>query len=31
MSEPMYVAYYIDRPDDIREAYKQTIGLLMYY
>ncbi len=31
MSEPMYVAYYMDRPDDIREAYKQTIGLLMYY
>ena len=31
MSEPMYIAYYIDRPDDIREAYKQTIGLLMYY
>lgn len=31
MSEPMYVAFYMDRPDDIREAYKQTIGLLMYY
>lgn len=31
MSEPMYVAYYMDRPDDIRDAYKQTIGLLMYY
>ena len=31
MSEPTYVAYYLDRPDDIREAYKQTIGLLMYY
>ena len=31
MSEPMYVAYYLDRPNDIREAYKQTIGLLMYY
>lgn len=31
MHEPMYVAYYIDRPNDIREAYKQTIGLLWYY
>ena len=31
MSEPTYVAYYLDRPNDIREAYKQTIGLLMYY
>lgn len=31
MNEPMYVAYYMDRPNDIREAYKQTIGLLMYY
>lgn len=31
MSEPAYVAYYLDRPDDIREAYKQTIGLLWYY
>jgi hypothetical protein len=31
MSEPTYIAYYLDRPDDIREAYKQTIGLLMYY
>ena len=30
-SEPTYVAYYLDRPNDIREAYKQTIGLLMYY
>ena len=29
--EPMYVAYYLDRPNDIREAYIQTIGLLMYY
>ena len=29
--EPTYVAYYLDRPNDIREAYKQTIGLLMYY
>ena len=31
MSEPTYVAFYLDRPDDIRDAYKQTIGLLMYY
>lgn len=31
MNEPTYVAYYLDRPNDIREAYKQTIGLLMYY
>jgi hypothetical protein len=22
MKEPSYVAYYLDRPDDIREAYK---------
>ena len=31
MNEPTYVAYYMDRPNDIREAYKQTIGLLWYY
>ena len=31
MNEPMYVAYYLDRPNDIRDAYKQTIGLLMWY
>ena len=31
MKEPMYVAYYIDRPNEIRDAYKQTIGLLMWY
>jgi hypothetical protein len=31
MDEPKYVAYYLDRPDDIRDAYKQTIGLLMWY
>ncbi len=31
MNEPTYVAYYLDRPNDIREAYKQTIGLLWYY
>ena len=31
MKEPMYVAYYLDRPDDIRDAYKQTMALLWYY
>ena len=31
MKEPTYVAFYLDRPDDIRDAYKQTIGLLMWY
>lgn len=31
LKEPTYVAYYLDRPDDIRDAYKQTIGLLMWY
>ena len=31
MKEPTYVAFYLDRPDDVREAYKQTIGLLMWY
>lgn len=31
MKEPMYVAYYLDRPNDIRDAYKQTIALLWYY
>lgn len=31
MGEPVYVAYYMDRPDDIRDAYKQTIALLWYY
>lgn len=31
MKEPTYVAYYMDRPNDIREAYKQSIGLLMWY
>lgn len=31
MNEPTYVAYYLDRPNDIREAYKQSIGLLWYY
>lgn len=31
LKEPTYVAYYLDRPNDIREAYKQTIGLLWWY
>ena len=31
MEEPKYVAYYLDRPNDVRDAYKQTIGLLMWY
>ena len=31
MKEPTYVAYYLDRPDDIRDAYKQTMALLWYY
>ena len=31
MKEPMYVAYYLDRPDDIRDAYKQTMAMLWYY
>lgn len=31
MDEPKYVAYYLDRPDDIRDAYKQTVGLLMWF
>lgn len=31
LKEPTYVAYYLDRPNDIRDAYIQTIGLLMWY
>ena len=31
MKEPTYVAYYLDRPDDIRDAYKQTMAMLWYY
>ena len=31
LKEPTYVAYYLDRPNDIREAYKQTIALLWWY
>ena len=31
MKAPMYVAYYLDRPQRIEEAYEQTIALLYYY
>jgi hypothetical protein len=31
LGEPQYVAYYKDRPDDIREAYKIAMCLAMYY
>ena len=31
MKSPMYVAYYLDRPQRIEEAYEQTMGLLYYY
>ena len=31
MKEPTYVAYYMDRPQRIEEAYEQTIALLYYY
>lgn len=31
LQEPQYVAYYKDRPNDIREAYKIAICLAMYY
>lgn len=29
--DPMYVAYYLARPDDVRQAYKTAMQLLMYY
>lgn len=29
--EPQYVAYYKDRPNDVREAYKIAMCLAMYY
>lgn len=29
--EPMYVAYYLARPDDVRVAYKTAMQMLMYY
>lgn len=31
LGEPQYVAYYKDRPDDIREAYKIAMCLVLYY
>lgn len=31
LHDPMYVAIYKDRPNDIREAYEIAIGLAMYY
>ena len=31
LQEPQYVAIYKDRPNDIREAYKIAIGLMIYY
>lgn len=31
MKNPMYVAYYIDRPQRIEEAYEQTLALMYYY
>lgn len=31
MKEPMYVAYYLDRPQRVEEAYEQTLALLYYY
>lgn len=31
LAEPQYVAYYKDRPHDVREAYKTAIRLLEYY
>lgn len=31
MSEPEYVAYYMDRPNDERTAYENAMKLLIYY
>ena len=31
IKNPMYVAYYLDRPQRIEEAYEQTVALLYYY
>lgn len=31
MKNPMYVAYYLDRPQRIEEAYEQSIALMYYY
>lgn len=31
MKDPIYVAYYMDRPQRIEEAYEQTLALMYYY
>ena len=31
MKAPTYVAYYLDRPQRIEEAYEQSLALLIYY
>ena len=31
LEPPQYVAYYMFRPDDLRDAYRTAIKLLMYY
>ena len=31
MKVPMYVAYYLDRPQRIEEAYEQTLAMMYYY
>lgn len=31
MKEPTYVAYYLDRPQEEKEAYTQSIALMYYY
>jgi hypothetical protein len=31
LQEPQYVAYYKDRPNDIDDAYRNTLKLLQYY
>lgn len=31
MKSPMYVAYYLDRPQRIEEAYEQVLALMFYY
>ena len=31
MKNPMYVAYYLDRPQRVEEAYEQSLALMYYY
>lgn len=31
LTDPMYVAYYKDRPQDVRDAYKTALKLMEYY